>query len=128
MSGFWCGISLIIATYLGILFISEPLAQMIGIGVVPVSFICLIIGIIIGNLISLPFNWVRGINYIKQNILQIAIIFLGLKISLAQVFKVGLSSLVIIISVFLVVFTFGIILKRIFFMEYKVLLDLENLH
>ena len=91
MSGFWYGISLIIATYLAILFISEPIAQMIGIGVVPVSFICLIIGIIIGNLISLPFNWVRGINYIKQNILQIAIIFLGLKISLAQVFKVGLG-------------------------------------
>ena len=80
MSGFWYGVSLIITAYLAILFISEPLGQMTGISIIPVSLICLIIGIIIGNLISLPSSWTRGTNYIKQNILQIAIVFLGLKI------------------------------------------------
>ena len=115
MSGFWYGILLIITTYLTVLFISESLAQIIGIAVIPVSLICLIIGIIIGNLISLPSNWARGTNYIKQNILQIAIVFLGLKISLSQVSEVGLSSLAIIISVFLIVFILLIILQSIFF-------------
>ena len=117
MNGFWFGISLIIAIYLAILFISEPLAQMIGIAVIPVSLLCLIVGLIIGNLVSLPSSWVRGTGYIKKNILQIAIVFLGLKISLAQVFEVGLSSLALIMSVFLLVFVLGVILQRIFFRE-----------
>ena len=106
MNGFWFGISLIIATYLAILFISEPLAQMIGVAAIPVSLLCLIIGIVIGNLVTLPSSWVRGTDYVKKNILQKAIVFLGLKISLVQVFEVGLNSLVLIISVFLVVFIF----------------------
>lgn len=117
MNGFWYGISLIIAIYLAILFISEPVAQMMGVAVIPVSLLCLIIGLIIGNLVSLPSSWVRGTSYIKKNILQIAIVFLGLKISLAQVFEVGLSSLALIMSVFLLVFVLGVILQRIFFKE-----------
>ena len=117
MNGFWFGISLIIGIYLAILLISEPLAQMIGFAAIPVSLLCLIIGIIIGNLVSLPSSWVRGTNYVKKNILQIAIVFLGLKISLAQVLDVGFNSLTLIISVFLIVFVLGLILQRIFFKE-----------
>ena len=117
MNGYWFGISLIIAIYLVILFISEPLAQMMGVTLIPVSLLCLIIGLIIGNLVSLPSSWMRGTSYIKKNILQIAIVFLGLKISLTQVFEVGLSSLALIMSVFLLVFVLGVILQRIFFKE-----------
>ena len=117
MSGFWYGISLIISTYLALLFISEPLAQIIGVSSIPISLICLIMGIIIGNIIPLPSSWILGTNYIKQNILLTAIVFLGLKISLAQVFKIGFNSLALIISVFLLVLSFGIILKRIFFKD-----------
>ena len=117
MNGFWYGISLIIAVYLAILFISEPLAQMMGVAVIPVSLSCLIIGLIIGNLVSLPSSWVRGTNYVKKNILQIAIVFLGLKISLTQVFEVGLSSLALIMSIFLLVFVLGVILQRKFVKE-----------
>ena len=117
MNGFWFGISLIIGIYLAILLISEPLAQMIGFAAIPVSLLCLIIGIIIGNLVSLPSSWVRGTNYVKKNILQIAIVFLGLKISLAQVLNVGFNSLALIVSVFLIVFVLGLILQRIFFKE-----------
>ena len=117
MNGFWFGISLIIAIYLAILFISEPFAQMMGATVIPVSLLCLIVGLIIGNLVSLPSSWVRGTSYVKKNILQIAIVFLGLKISLTQVFEVGLSSLALIMSVFLLVFILGVILQRIFFKE-----------
>ena len=117
MNGFWFGISLIIGIYLAILLISEPLAQMIGFAAIPVSLLCLIIGIIIGNLVSLPSSWVRGTNYVKKNILQIAIVFLGLKISLAQVLDVGFNSLALIVSVFLIVFVLGLILQRIFFKE-----------
>ena len=117
MNGYWFGISLIIAIYLAILFISEPLAQMMGVTLIPVSLLCLIIGLIIGNLVSLPSSWMRGTSYIKKNILQIAIVFLGLKISLTQVFEVGLSSLALIMSVFLLVFVLGVILQRIFFKE-----------
>ena len=117
MSGFWYGVSLIIAIYLAILFISEPLAQMIGVAAIPISLLCLFIGIIIGNLVSPPSSWLRGTDYVKKNILQIAIVFLGLKISLAQVFEVGLSSLATIMSIFLLVFVLGVILQRIFMKE-----------
>ena len=117
MNGFWYGISLIIATYLAILLISEPIAQMMGVAVIPVSLLCLIIGLIIGNLVYLPSSWVRGTDYVKKNILQIAIVFLGLKISLVQIFEVGLSSLALIMSIFLLVFVLGVILQRIFLKE-----------
>jgi len=117
MKGFWLGISLISVIYLTILFISESLAQVISVAAMPFSLICLIISIVIGNLISLPSSWVRGTNYVKKNILQIAIVFLGLKISLAQVLDIGLSSLALIISIFLLVFVLGQILHRIFFKE-----------
>ena len=117
MNGFWFGISLMIAIYIAILFISEPIAQMIGVAAIPVSLLCLIIGIIIGNLVSFPSSWVQGTNYVKKNILQIAIIFLGLKISFVQVLDVGFSSLALIMSVFLLVFVLGLILQRIFFKE-----------
>ena len=117
MNGFWFGVSLIIGIYLAILLISEPLAQMIGFAAIPVSLLCLIIGIIIGNLVSLPSSWVRGTNYVKKNILQIAIVFLGLKISLVQVLDVGFNSLTLIISVFFIVFVLGLILQRIFIKE-----------
>ena len=117
MNGFWFGVSLIIAIYLAILLISEPIAQIIGVAAIPISLLCLITGIIIGNLITLPSSWVRGTNYVKKNVLQIAIVCLGLKISLVQVFEVGLSSLVLIISVFFVVFILGAILQRIFMKE-----------
>lgn len=117
MNGFWFGISLIIGIYLAISLMSEPLAQMIGIAIIPVSLLCLILGIIIGNLVYLPSSWMRGTNYVKKNILQIAIVFLGLKISLAQVLDVGLNSLALIVSVFLIVIVLGLILQRIFFKE-----------
>ena len=117
MNGFWFGVSLIIAIYLAILLISEPIAQIIGVAAIPISLLCLITGIIIGNLINLPSSWVRGTNYVKKNVLQIAIVCLGLKISLVQVFEVALSSLVLIISVFFVVFILGVILQRIFMKE-----------
>ena len=117
MNGFWFGISLIIAIYLAILFISEPLAQMMGVAVIPVSLLCLVIGLIIGNLVSIPSSWVHGTGYVKKNVLQIAIVLMGLKISFAQVFEVGLSSLALIMSVFLLVFVLGVILQRIFFRE-----------
>ena len=117
MIRFWFGISLIIAIYLTILLTSETLAQIIGVTAIPVSLLCLIFGIIIGNLFNLPSSWVRGTNYVKKNILQIAIVFLGLKIGLAQVLDVGFDSLALIVSLFFIVFVLGIILQRIFFKE-----------
>ena len=117
MKGFWLGISLISVIYLTILFISESLVQVISVAAMPFSLICLIISIVIGNLISLPSSWVRGTNYIKKNILQIAIVFLGLKMSLSQVLEVGFSSLTLIVIIFILVFVFSAVLKRIFFKE-----------
>ena len=72
MNGFWFGISLIIGIYLAILLMSEPLAQIIGIAVIPVSLFCLIIGIIIGNLVYLPSNAGCVELTCQKNILQIA--------------------------------------------------------
>tara|TARA_B100000212_G_scaffold48736_1_gene31389 strand:+ start:393 stop:1433 length:1041 start_codon:yes stop_codon:yes gene_type:complete len=117
MIRFWFGISLIIAIYLTILLTSETLAQIIGVTAIPVSILCLIFGIIIGNLFNLPSSWVRGTNYVKKNILQIAIVFLGLKMSLSQVLEVGFSSLTLIVIIFILVFVFSAVLKRIFFKE-----------
>ena len=108
------GILLVTAIYFSIVLIHEYLFMLAKIPAIPLSLLCLISGIILGNIISLSPSINSGRDWIKKNILQLAIIFLGFKISIVQVLELSMSSLILIIMIFLVVMVLFYVLKNIF--------------
>jgi uncharacterized integral membrane protein (TIGR00698 family) len=59
--------------------------------------IAIIIGMIIKNFIPLPSSTQKGIRFSAKNILRLAIIFLGFKLSISQVLEVGPSAFITIL-------------------------------
>ena len=108
------GILLVTAIYFIVVLIHEYLFMLAKIPAIPLSLLCLISGIILGNIISLSPSINSGRDWIKKNILQLAIIFLGFKISIVQVLELSMSSLILILMIFLVVMVLFYVLKNIF--------------
>ena len=108
------GILLVTAIYFIVVLIHEYLFMLAKIPAIPLSLLCLISGIILGNIISLSPSINSGRDWVKKNILQLAIIFLGFKISIAQVLELSMSSLILILMIFLVVMVLFYFLKNIF--------------
>ncbi|MGB9813317.1 MAG: YeiH family protein [Thermovenabulum sp.] len=82
--------------------------------------IAIIIGMIIKNFIPMPSSTQKGIRFCAKKILRLAIIFLGFKLSISQVLKVGPSAFITILvsSTSTIIFTvwlgriMGVPLKR----------------
>lgn len=108
------GILLVTAIYFIVVLIHEYLFMLAKIPAIPLSLLCLISGIILGNIISLSPSINSGRDWIKKNILQLAIIFLGFKISIVQVLELSMSSLILILMIFLLVAVLFYFLKNIF--------------
>ena len=108
------GILLVTAIYFIVVLIHEYLFMLAKIPAIPLSLLCLISGIILGNIISLSPSINSGRDWVKKNILQLAIIFLGFKISIAQVLELSMSSLILILMIFLLVAVLFYFLKNIF--------------
>ena len=108
------GILLVTAIYFIVVLIHEYLFMLAKIPAIPLSLLCLISGIILGNIISLSPSINSGRDWIKKNILQLAIIFLGFKISIVQVLELSMSSLILILMIFLLVVVLFYVLKNIF--------------
>lgn len=108
------GILLVTAIYFIVVLIHEYLFMLAKIPAIPLSLLCLISGTILGNIISLSPSINSGRNWIKKNILQLAIIFLGFKISIVQVLELSMSSLILILMIFLLVAVLFYFLKNIF--------------
>ena len=108
------GILLVTAIYFIVVLIHEYLFMLAKIPAIQLSLLCLISGIILGNIISLSPSINSGRDWIKKNILQLAIIFLGFKISIVQVLELSMSSLILILMIFLLVVVLFYFLKNIF--------------
>ena len=108
------GILLVTAIYFIVVLIHEYLFMLAKIPAIPLSLLCLISGTILGNIISLSPSINSGRDWVKKNILQLAIIFLGFKISIAQVLELSMSSLILILMIFLLVAVLFYFLKNIF--------------
>lgn len=75
----------------------------------------IVLGILIGNLFGKPKRTSEGLKFASKKVLQWAIIALGGGLSLTQVYKVGLSSLYVMIftlsAAFITAFGFGKLMK-----------------
>ncbi len=80
-----------------------------------ISLLCIVVGLIIGQLYKNKINILEGINFTTKYILQIGIIFLGIRLSFIDLVNFGKVALPIVILVFLIIF----ILRYIFIIKYN---------
>ena len=67
------------------------------------AFFCIALGLLVGNLVILSKYTDQLVDFILTNILRVGIAFLGIGLSIHELFKYGLSSvLLIIINIFLI--------------------------
>ena len=107
------GVFFITFIYLLAIFLKQPLEYVFNLPLLPLSLLSLILGIFFFNIFSLSSNIVEGREFIKKNILQLAIILLGMKISLTQLWRVSIESIFVIIITILLIFLTYILIKKI---------------
>ena len=106
------GISVISLIYLFAIFLRQPLNYILNLTVLPLSLLCLILGVLFFNLFQFSENTNIGRDFVKKNILQLAIVLLGIKISFSQFASVSIQSIgIIIITMLLIFFTYLAISK-----------------
>lgn len=89
------GLALVgIVTIISILLQSTSLFSKI----IPLSslLIAIIIGMLINNFIILPNNTNKGIRFSSKKLLRIAIVFLGFKLSMNEVLKIGWNGIIVV--------------------------------
>ena len=107
LSGIWSGLLLTGA----VAAIAFCLNRVPGLELVNPMILAVFIGILIQSFFTLPAVFSKGITFSLQRLLKIAVVLLGLQLSFAQVFDVGLSGLLAIMltlgSTFLFCVWFG---------------------
>ena len=93
----YTGILVIGLIYLFAIFLRQPLSYILNLSILPLSLLCLILGILFFNIIKFSEKTLKGRDFVKKDILQLAIILLGLKISFTQLTSVSIQSIVIIV-------------------------------
>ena len=107
------GVFFITFIYLIAIFLKQPLEYVFNLQLLPLSLLSLILGIFFFNIFSLSSNIVEGREFIKKHILQLAIILLGIKVSLAQLWRVSIESIFVTIITILLIFLTYILIKKI---------------
>ena len=101
------GITVICLIYIIAIFLRQPFSYILNISVLPLSLLCLILGILFFNLFQFSEKILQGRDFIKKNILQLAIVLLGIKISFTQLASVSIQSLgIIIVTILLILLTY----------------------
>ena len=106
------GIFFITFIYLLAIFLKQPLEYVFNLQLLPLSLLSLILGIFFFNIFSISSNIVEGREFIKKNILQLAIVLLGIKISLTQLWRVSIESIFVIIITILSIFLTYFFIKK----------------
>ena len=106
------GVFFITFIYLLAIFLKQPLEYVFNIPLLPLSLLSLILGIFFFNIFSISSNIVEGREFIKKNILQLAIVLLGIKISLTQLWRVSIESIFVIIITILSIFLTYFFIKK----------------
>ncbi len=101
------GMTVIGLIYIFSIFLKQPLSYILNLSVLPLSLLCLISGILFFNLFQFSEKILMGRDFIKKNILQLAIALLGIKISFSQLANVSIQSIgIIIITIMLILLTY----------------------
>jgi uncharacterized integral membrane protein (TIGR00698 family) len=106
------GISLFAITLLTAIILSKFL--LLNNYIISPAFFCIALGLLVGNLVILSKYTDQLVDFILTNVLRAGIAFLGIGLSIHELFKYGLSSvLLIIINIFLI-FIILLLLGKVF--------------
>ena len=78
------------------------------------AFFCIMVGLLVGNLVTFSKHTNQLISFILTNVLKVGIALLGIGLSIHELFKYGLSSVLLIIINILLVFAILILLGKCF--------------
>jgi len=116
-SGFWCGILLMVLFSFTAFYMADWKF------IKALSFSPLIVGIILGMVYAntlrqyMPDDWVAGLKFCTKQVLRTGIILYGFRLTLSQVFAVGLPAIVVDIIVICGTIGLGILLGKLFKMD-----------
>ena len=78
------------------------------------AFFCIMVGLLVGNLVTFSKHTNQLISFILTNVLKVGIALLGIGLSIHELFKYGLNSVLLIIINILLVFAILILLGKCF--------------
>jgi len=78
------------------------------------AFFCIVIGLLVGNLVTFSKHTNQLISFILTNVLKVGIALLGIGLSIHELFKYGLGSVLLIIINILLVFAILMLLGKCF--------------
>ena len=80
-------------------FLADQLSAALGLGAGAVSgiMVAILIGLAVGNLVTLPAAFKEGISFAVKRVLRLGIVLLGLRLSIAEVGSIGLKALPIVL-------------------------------
>ena len=78
------------------------------------AFFCIMVGLLVGNLVTFSKHTNQLISFILTNVLKVGIALLGIGLSIHELFKYGLSSVLLIIINILLVFAILMLLGKFF--------------
>lgn len=111
MRGFVFSSGIFILIYFLFFFLIKPL----NLSFISVSMLCITIGILINNLIRIPYKLYPGIEFSKKHLLKIGIIFLGARLSFTEVWNLGFIAFPFILITFAMVLFLTYFLIKFFF-------------
>ena len=106
------GISLFIITLLISIVLSNVF--LLNNYIISPAFFCIALGLLVGNFVSFSKYTNQLINFILTNVLKVGIALLGIGLSIHELFKYGLSSVLLIIINILLVFAILMLLGKFF--------------
>ncbi|GBF48647.1 putative membrane protein [Leptospira ryugenii] len=86
--------------------VASSFYQLIG-NVLPTMTISILIGIILGNIFKIPNIMQAGILFSLRNILRLAVILLGFRITFQEIIEIGLAGIVIDLLIVILTFFFA---------------------
>jgi len=78
------------------------------------AFFCIMVGLLVGNLVTFSKHTNQLISFILTNVLKVGIALLGIGLSIHELFKYGLGSVLLIIINILLVFAILMLLGKFF--------------
>lgn len=106
------GISLFSITLLAAIILSKFL--LLNNYIISPAFFCIALGLLVGNLVVLSKYTDRLVDFILTNVLRTGIAFLGIGLSIYELFKYGLSSVILIIINIFLIFIILLLLGKVF--------------
>lgn len=89
--------------------IAYGLRQVPGLGAVSPLFSAMLVGMLFANFTTVPSATIPGIQMLGKKMLRLAVALLGLQLTLAQVFEIGLTGMLLLVAIVALTYAFTLL-------------------